>query len=359
MRVLVVGARGIPNVEGGAEKNAEMIFPLMVDRGAEVDLLCLNGTSSGDEFRGVKLRRAPSLKLLGTDKLAAYVFAPFYALKRRPQVVHFQGLGSAIFLLLYRMAGVRTVVRYGSADYLVGKWGWIGRAGFLWAEWQLRFAHRVVAVTPALADRLRDRGIVDNVVVIPNAVDEAVPPRDTANLDRFELHGKRFALAVGRVTAQKNFPLLIDAFHKAKAQGARLDKLVIVGGLDEEAYVETLHSHLSEDVILTGRLPRNSFLDLFASCAVFVNSSIHEGHSNAIMEAISYQRPLIVSDIPENLDLPLSDDHYFRSGDVESLTQKLCEFDVSPEHFATERDRFLDWNQVAAQTFALYQERAA
>jgi hypothetical protein len=29
-RIFVVGARGIPDVEGGAEKNAERLFPLMV-----------------------------------------------------------------------------------------------------------------------------------------------------------------------------------------------------------------------------------------------------------------------------------------------------------------------------------------
>src|SRR5262245_49889154 len=138
MRILVVGARGIPNVEGGAEKNAEKIFPLMVEkRGAEVDVLCLEGVTSAEEFRGVKLPRVPNVKMLGTDKLAYALYAPWCALRRRPDVVHFQRLGSAIFLWLYRLSGVRTVVRYVSADYLVGKWGLLGKLGFLWAEWQL------------------------------------------------------------------------------------------------------------------------------------------------------------------------------------------------------------------------------
>src|SRR5690242_18015959 len=30
-RIFVVGARGIPDMEGGAEKNAEAVFPLLVE----------------------------------------------------------------------------------------------------------------------------------------------------------------------------------------------------------------------------------------------------------------------------------------------------------------------------------------
>ncbi len=357
MRVLVVGARGIPNVEGGAEKNAEKIFPRMVAMGAEVDLLCLTGATDRDEYRGVKLPRVPNIKLLGTDKLAYYFYAPFYALKFRPDVVHFQGLGSAIFLWLYRLSGVTTVVRYGSADYMLEKWGFLGRLGFRWAEWQLRLAHRVVAVTPALKERLADKGIERNVVVIPNALDDAERPADTANLDRLDLHGKKFVLSVGRVTAQKNFILLVEAFKLAKSQGAVLDKLVIVGGLDETAYVDALKPHLTGDVILTGRLPRNSFLDLLTHCTVFVNSSVHEGHSNAVMEAISYELPLIVSDIPENRDLPLEPAQFFRSGDTADLAQRLGMAAADPNSLKSHRSAFLDWDQVATQTYRLYTER--
>lgn len=357
MRVLVVGARGIPNVEGGAEKNAEKIFPRMVSMGATVDLLCLAGATDQDEYRGVKLPRVPNIKVLGTDKLAYYLYAPFYALKFRPHVVHFQGLGSAIFLWLYKLSGVRTVVRYGSADYMLEKWGFLGRLGFRWAEWQLRLADHVVAVTPALKERLATKGIESNVVVIPNALDDAESPADTANLDRHDLHGKAFVLSVGRVTAQKNFILLVEAFKKAKAGGARLDKLVIVGGLDETAYVETLKRYLTDDVVLAGRLPRGSFLDLLTHCKVFVNSSVHEGHSNAVMEAISYERPLIVSDIPENRDLPLESTQFFRSGDVDHLAERLGVAAADPDALKTHRSAFLDWDQVATQTYRLYTER--
>ena len=137
--IFVVGARGVPDVEGGAEKNAEMLFPRVAAGGYRVTLVGLSGNIKADEFKGVRLLKAPHSRILNTDKLLYYVAAIFMAARRRPRIVHFQGLGSALFLWAYKLMGAKTVVRYGSADYLVGKWGLLGRLGFLASEFQLRF----------------------------------------------------------------------------------------------------------------------------------------------------------------------------------------------------------------------------
>ena len=192
-RVLVIGARGIPHVEGGAEKNAEMLFPLLVKSNMEVTLMGLPEFINDGSYRGVNLLKAPHFRFLNTDKIGYYLFALRTVIQTRPHIVHLQGLGSAIFLVAYRLLGSKVVVRYGSADYVLEKWGIIGKIGFLISEFQLRFAHAVISVTPALTDRLRSRGIVGNVYTIPNALDftkELTNDSRKANL----------IVAVGRVT---------------------------------------------------------------------------------------------------------------------------------------------------------------
>lgn len=359
MKVLVVGARGIPGFEGGAEKNAEMIFPEIAATGAKVHLFCLSGGNSPPAtYRGVTLVRAPLLRFMRTDKLAYYLYAPFYALRFRPDIVHFQGLGSAILLWLYRLGGVKTIVRYGSADYMVGKWGILGRLGFRWAEWQLRLADHVIAVTPALAERLKTRGISHNVTVVGNALDEPVRTAGSPNLERLGLAGKKYVLSVGRVTPQKNFAVLIQAFNLARSRGSDLEKLIIIGGIDDEAYYESLKAHLNDDIIMTGRMPRGTFSDLLDNCTVFVNSSIHEGHSNAVLEAISYDRPLLVGDIPENRDLPLREHQFFAVNDPDQLSGNLALAAANPAAYVADRRHFLTWRQVASATFQLYTKRS-
>ena len=79
--IFVVGARGVPDVEGGCEKNAEMLFPRVVAGGYRVTLVGLADNIKSDEYKGVRLLRAPHSRLLKTDKLLCYVAAIFMAMR--------------------------------------------------------------------------------------------------------------------------------------------------------------------------------------------------------------------------------------------------------------------------------------
>lgn len=351
--ILVVGARGIPDVEGGAEKNAEKLFPLMVAAGHRVALVALADTVKAPTFHGVELIKAPRSRLLKTDKLLYYFTAIFIARKVRPDVVHFQGLGSALFLLVYKAMGYRTVVRYGSADYLVGKWGLLGRLGFLLAEFQLRFADAVISVTPALAKRLEDRGIRDNVHVIANAIDDRVDPAPGSEITPIDTP---YVLSVGRVTAQKNIDNLLRGFEEYTRTGHPSVSLVIAGGLDEVDYVESLKPLMTDRTRLLGRQARSAMGPLYARSAVYVNSSIHEGSSNAVLEAISWQAPILLSDIPENRDFGIADHHYFDPTSPSAIAQALHRAVSSPDAFRVDKSRFLTWAEVATKTQSIYSQ---
>ncbi len=348
-KIFVVGARGIPDVEGGAEKNAERLFPLLVARGWDVTLAGLRQNIRGSAYRGVKLIGAPSSRILKTDKLLYYVSAVLMALRRRPDIVHMQGLGSAIMLWAYKLMGAHTVVRYGSADYLLPKWGRLGRWGFLAAEYQLRWADAVIAVTPALADRLKARGIAGNVHVIANATDAA----DAFEEAGIELPRQPYFLAVGRLTVQKNVHRLIEGFNLFAAQRPHVT-LAIAGGVDDETYMAQVRPLLGPQVSLLGRLPRSGMGALYGNAHAYVNSSIHEGSSNAVLEAISWRAPVLLSAIPENRDFRLPDHHYFDPEDPTAIAAALARADADRQAFVADRAAFLTWDEVAEKTSAIY-----
>lgn len=349
--VFVVGARGIPDVEGGAEKNAEMIFPLIKSAGYRVVLAGLAANVKSSEFKGVELWKAPESRLLKTDKLAYYIAALGMAMKLRPDIVHLQGLGSAIFLLIYKALGMKTVVRYGSADYLLDKWGFVGKLGFLLSEYQLRFADAVIAVTPALKDRLASRGCRRNVHVIANAVDFVAAPEADAD----DVDGAPYILAVGRVTAQKNIDNLIRGFAKFSERHPEY-KLRIAGGLDDAPYVESLKPIMSDKVELMGRIPRSQLAPLYRGSTVYVNSSIHEGSSNAVLEAISCGCSVLLSNIPENRDFGLPIAQYFDHLDPDAICEALSCAASAPKDFLVDSNRFMSWPQVADATMRIYRE---
>ena len=349
--IFVVGARGVPDVEGGAEKNAEMIFPLIAAAGHRVVLVGLADNVKSATFKGVELKKAPRSRLLKTDKLLYYIAAIFMARPVRPDIVHFQGLGSALFLWAYKAMGVKTVVRYGSADYLVGKWGLLGRLGFLLAEYQLRFADAVISVTPALATRLAERGVKDNVHVIANAID---PRLAASGGEVIALPEQPYVLTVGRVTAQKNVDNLIRGFEVFAQTDNSGAVLAIAGGLDEVEYVDSLKPLMTDRTRFMGRQTRSAMGPLYAGSAVYVNSSIHEGSSNAVLEAISWQAPILLADIPENRDFGIPAHHYFDPLSPEAIGAAIGRAVRDPNGHRVDISRFLTWSDVARRTMAIY-----
>lgn len=348
--IFVVGARGIPDVEGGAEKNAEMLFPLVAASGNyRVALVGLADNIKAETFKGVKLLKAPRSNFMKTDKLLYYVTAIFMALRLRPRIVHFQGLGSAIFLWAYKLMGAKTVVRYGSADYLVGKWGTLGKLGFLLAEFQLRFADAVISVTPALADRLARRGIKGNVHVIANAADPLPPVAPSADTPTGD-----YILTVGRVTAQKNVANLIRGYELFAKDQPDAPKLIVAGGLDEADYVEGLRPLLTERTVLAGKFTRSAMAPLYRGSKIYINASLHEGSSNAVLEAIGAGCSILLSDIPENRDFGMPLQNYFDPNSPESIAEALKRALADPQAYVADAGRYLTWTKVAERTLDIY-----
>jgi glycosyltransferase involved in cell wall biosynthesis len=274
------------------------------------------------------------------------VAAIFMAARRRPHIVHFQGLGSALFLWAYKLMGAKTVVRYGSADYLVSKWGFVGKLGFLASEFQLRFADAVIAVTPALAERLKRRGISKNVHVIANAVDALPAPAAGDVTPQGE-----YILTVGRVTAQKNVANLIRGHAQLPANAPRL---FVAGGLDETEYVAELKPLLTDRVELAGKFQRSAMAPLYRGAKIYINASLHEGSSNAVLEAISAGCPILLSNIPESLDFGLPPHCYFDPHDPASIAAALQRALDDPKICVVDPRRYLTWSGVAERTLQIY-----
>jgi glycosyltransferase involved in cell wall biosynthesis len=213
----------------------------------------------------------------------------------------------------------------------------------------LRWADAVIAVTPALADRLAARGIAGNVHVIANAVDA----RDAFEDDGSALPASPYLLAVGRVTEQKNVHRLIEGFNLYAATRPGMT-LVIAGGVDDPAYMKLVEPHLNDRVKLLGRLPRSTLGQLYANAHAYVNSSIHEGSSNAVLEAISWGAPVLLADIPENRDFGLGAKHYFDPLQPAALADALTRLEADRASFAPDRAAFIAWDDVADRTAAIY-----
>lgn len=149
----------------------------------------------------------------------------------------------------------------------------------------------------------------------------------------------RRVVALGRLSYQKNYPMLLAAV--ARAPGIVLE---IIGGGEDEAELRAQVDELGivDRVIFAGVMPRAAALERAGAGAMFVQVSRYEGHSLALIEAARLGLPLIVSDIPEQVDAITAADGTrcgiaVPLGDVDGLARQiihLAEDPAAAAHFS-------------------------
>lgn len=134
--------------------------------------------------------------------------------------------------------------------------------------------------------------------------DPAISLADIPSGDRYKRSGGRHFVGAGRLSSQKNFALLIDAFaHMAQP----LDRLTIYGeGADRPALERQIKRlGLGGKVALPGFV--NSLIGKLRAADVFVLSSDYEGVPAVIVEALAAGLPIVATDCSVSMPNMLDD----------------------------------------------------
>jgi len=160
-----------------------------------------------------------------------------------------------------------------------------------------------------------------------------------------------------RFVPEKNLHHLIEAFSRTEHREC---KLVIAGDSDfEDAYSASLKKYAREQgVVLPGFIKGRKLHALLSHARCFVLPSSHEGLPIALLEAMSYRLPVIVSDIPANLEVGLGQEFYFPLGDRRALARKLQENMDAPYRQIEYPMEKYDWNAIAERTASVYTKYA-
>jgi len=129
--------------------------------------------------------------------------------------------------------------------------------------------------------------------------------RDTLN--RFDLYEKRFILSTGRlVDREKAFSVLTHAFKLLLNKGYDLDLAIAGDGPDKERLIEcAIKLGVKDHVHFLGKVAAEDLGCLYEACEVFVHPARLEGFGLAVLEAISFGKPVVstkVGGIPEIIE---------------------------------------------------------
>jgi glycosyltransferase involved in cell wall biosynthesis len=363
LRVMHLGLRGFPNVQGGVENHAQNLSLRLAELGCEVEVIVRSPyvpRASRPSLRNIRLVRLWSPRIKGVEALVHTLIGVLRAAWTRPDILHLHAVGPALFTPLARALGLRVVVTHHVLNYENEKWGLVGRAILRLGERVgMRFANGRIAVSQALADRI-ERTYRVPVEVIPNGIDDPQKILLTPTLAEFGLLPRRYVLMVARIDQQKRQLDLIEAFARA---GRPPWKLAIVGGADYSSKYASAVAQAARDtdgVVLLGHQTGAALAELYTYAGVFVLPSSHEGQPIAVLEAMSFGCPAILSDIPAHREIGGASARFVPIGDVAVLADRLGEIFCAPRGRrldAVEHERLMkthDWRQIARRTLDVY-----
>jgi glycosyltransferase involved in cell wall biosynthesis len=278
----------------------------------------------------------------------------------RPDILHIHAVGPALFTPLARVFGLRVVVTHHVLNYENEKWGLAARALLRLGERVgMMFANGRIAVSTALAARM-ERTYRVPVRVIPNGIEKPRQLQSTATLSAFGLQPHYYALTVARIDEQKRQLDLIEAF----ARVSRVPwALAIVGGSDYSSEYAQAVAHAARKtgrVVMLGHQTGDALAELYSHAGVFVLPSSHEGQPIAVLEAMSYGCPAILSDIPAHREIAGACAQLVPVGDVAALARRLDDTFLAPTHRrldVADQERLMkahDWRQIARATLDVY-----
>ncbi len=200
-------------------------------------------------------------------------------------------------------------------------------------------ADAVVAVSKGVADDLerlihvpRERiRVIYNPVVTPELFERAQEPVDHP---WFAPGAPPVVLGAGRLTGVKNFSLLIEAFARVRANDAGQEaRLVILGEGEERGALERLVAvwGLEAEVWLPGWVA-NPYA-FMAKSGVFVLSSLREGLSLVLVEALALKVKAVATDCEAGPAEVLGNGKYGKLvpvGDVGAMSQAITDALAAP-----------------------------
>ena len=197
------------------------------------------------------------------------------------------------------------------------------RRVYPWADAIVAISHGVADGLAEFADIPRERiTTIYSPIVTPDLHAGARAPLDHP---WFRPDAPPVVLGVGRLAPQKDFPTLLRAFARVRAQ--RPARLVILGEGKRRGELETLAATLgiTADTAMPGFV-ENPY-PYMARAAVFVLSSVREGLPNVLIEALACGCPVVSTDCPSGPAEVLDGEQYGRlvpTGDDAALARALC-----------------------------------
>jgi len=296
-----------PPYVGGMEKQALLLVKELLRNNIEVEVIA-PGINKSKIVKGENISRfrrsvcAKAKSKLVTLRYITYVFLKLSLnlIEGEKVIIHGYGHGAdkLVVYLLHKIFRVKYIVKVPTSfneEFLkVFRTRLKSHLFFRYQDKVLRNATAVVVQDRETASKLRELGYdISRIHIIRNGVEV---PRLLEKRNYRRLHERSpILLFVGRIVEEKGIFVLLDAF-KEITQSLRGSMLWIVGdGSDLERCKTYSEKMDTRNVIFWGR--QTDVTNFYLDADIFVFPSFREGLPNVILEAMSYQMPIVTTNV--------------------------------------------------------------
>lgn len=319
LNIAMVGSRGLPVIYGGIERHVAEVSTRLARLGHRITVFGRRPYSTNTEIDGVVVRVIPAIHTKNLETATNSLLSTLSACFGDFDIIHFHGVGPSFFSFLPWMLRKKAVATIHAPDYMQSKWGPVAKSFLKAGERSaLKLCRASIAVSKTMFDKLRDhtRG---ELYYIPNGATIKEPVK-LMEARKFGIEREGYILAVGRLIAEKDFHTLIEAYQEIDPDV----KLVIAGGASfEYDYARRLQERASDKVVFVGNVYGRLLDELYSNCLFYCMTSTLEGLPISLIEAMSFGRPVITSDIEECLEVAEDVALVFKRGDKEDLARAL------------------------------------
>ena len=372
MKIAMIGHKRVPSREGGVEVVVEELSTRFVKKGHQVDVYNRKGKNVQDknadkqnkklkEYKGVRIITIPTINVKGIDALIYSFFASIRALFGKYDVLHYHAEGSCAMLWIPHLFKKRIVVTIHGLDWQRSKWGGFATKYIkLGEKLAAKYADEIIVLSQGVQKYIKDTYNRDTNF-IPNGVNKP-EIRDVKIIkDKYGLEKNDYILFLARIVPEKGLHYLIDDLKQINTD----KKLVIAGGASHtNDYLEKIKRIAKDDdrIIMTGFVQGQELEELYSNCYLYCLPSDIEGMPLSLLEAMSYGKTCLISDIEENTQVSGKYAYSFKKGNIEDLKNKLEELIVKDKTLfdSDEVQNYIlgryNWDDVQSKTELLYKE---
>lgn len=324
MKIAFIGGRNIHKL-GGIENYMYNLATELVKLGHEPIVFCESDHDGTEMCNGFKVIHQRSVGGKYLCKIILSYKATFKLIwnKENIDIFHYNAWPPSLASWLPRMFGKIAILQGHGLEWKRTKYSPTQQKIMKFMEWlTAKMNNHIIMVSQEQTDYFR-KHYNKQCFTIPTATTCPRSNIQSEVLSKFNIPSKKYFLYLGRLVQDKNPDYLIKAYIKANIK----DKYLVIAGSNDSMpeYVNYLHNLARghNNIIFTGAVYGMDKEKLLEQCYVFCIPSTIEGLAITLLEAMSYGKICIASDIPANREGLGESGIWCKYENIEDLAEKI------------------------------------